>query len=468
MIILAILLMPLISALAVYLLKKDAFSRIVPVFAGAVNAVLCGLLAYMPETLHLTGTLSLKVDRDGFLILAITDMLFLLTSLHLYSWQKEDAKKSTGHQGMKYSSFAALLLLFFFTMTLTALVQDFGMLWVAVEATTLASAPLINFHRGKGSLEAMWKYLLICSIGIGVALFGTMLLAASLNDPHAGLGFTQVKMLAESNCDIIWFKLGFVLCFAGYALKMGLAPFHTWLPDAHSEAPAPVSALLSGSLLNCALLAILRLLDTVPPELSGFAAGNLKFLGFFSLAVAAFFIIHQKDFKRMLAYSSVEHMGLIILFMAYGIADAGMVHVMTHSLTKMALFLVAGNILLSYGTRSVDQVRGLFDRLPRNGALWIFGLLLICGTPPSPLFFTEISLVWRAGYFEGAVILLLLLIIFCGMAARMLKMTAPAGEKPALDRETDKLAKVPFGAMTLITLLGIFIGAAWIINGVQK
>ena len=166
MIILAVLLIPLVSALAVHLVKKDNFSRSMPVIAGALNAALCGLMVTDAPVLQIAGTLTLAVDMEGLLLLAITDILFLLASLHLYSWQVLDKAGSAGHQGMKYSSFAALLLLFYFTMTLTAVVQDFGMLWVAVEATTLASAPLINFHRSKGSLEAMWKYLLICSIGM--------------------------------------------------------------------------------------------------------------------------------------------------------------------------------------------------------------------------------------------------------------------------------------------------------------
>ena len=464
MIILAVLLIPLVSALAVHLVKKDNFSRSMPVIAGALNAALCGLMVTDAPVLQIAGTLTLAVDMEGLLLLAITDILFLLASLHLYSWQVLDKAGSAGHQGMKYSSFAALLLLFYFTMTLTAVAQDFGMLWVAVEATTLASAPLINFHRSKGSLEAMWKYLLICSIGIGIALFGTMLLAASLPDPHAGLGFATVRAALRS-CDVTWFKLGFVLCFAGYALKMGLAPFHTWLPDAHSEAPAPVSALLSGSLLNCALLAVWRLYRVIPESLTDFACGYFKFLGFFSLAVAAFFIINQKDFKRMLAYSSVEHMGLIILFIAYDRINSGMLHIFAHSLAKMSLFLIAGNILLSYGTRSIDQVRGLFDKLPKNAALWLFGMLIICGTPPSPLFFTELALVKAAGLFEGSVILLLLLVIFCGMSARMLQMLSPAGKRMEVDREVDSLARIPAEALAMTALTGIVIGVVWMMKG---
>ena len=466
MIIAGLISVPLAGALAAYLSKSGRTARFILILAATVHAVLCGLLIYSDSQLEITRTLTLAPDREGIVILAVTSLLFLLTSLHLNYWLPQDMQNSGGHCGMKEHTFAVLLLLFLMTMTLTALARDFGMLWVAVEGTTLASAPLINFHKSKGSLEAMWKYLLICSVGIGLALFGTMVLAAALTDPHCSLSFAAVReVIVAGEVNILWFKIAFVLCFAGYALKMGLAPFHSWLPDAHSEAPAPVSALLSGSLLNCAFLAILRLWQVIPAKLLEFCGGYLKFFGFFSLAVAAFFIINQKDFKRMLAYSSVEHMGLIALFTAYALPEYGMLHVFSHSLIKMALFLVAGNILLSYHTRSIKDVRGLFSRLPKNGTLWICGMLLICGTPPSPLFFTELILVAGSGIIPGMAILLLLLIIFCAMSQRMLQMAAPGTEKIVPDPQTDKLAAVPAAAMLLITLLGIAVGAAWIIRG---
>jgi hydrogenase-4 component F len=312
----------------------------------------------------------------------------------------------------------------------------------------------------------MWKYLLICSVGIGLALLGTMLLAASLQtDGNSVLSFSAVQELfASGRFETAWFKAGYVFCFAGYALKMGLAPFHTWLPDAHSEAPAPVSALLSGSLLNCALLAIIRLLETMPPELSGFCLGYLKFAGFFSLAVAAFFIIRQKDFKRMLAYSSVEHMGLIALLAGYGMMEYAMLHLVAHSLIKMSLFLLAGNILLGYGTRSAAAVRGLSKRLPNNAGLWITGILLICGTPPSPLFFSELALIRSCGIPAAAVILLLLLTVFCGMSHAALNMFTGGEptEKTDDDREIDRLIKAPAAALALVIALGTAVGMAWL------
>ena len=459
MLTLSLLLLPVCGALISFFSEKPAVARWVLMITATVYTAICAALSIHPDQLHLTETLTLAADPAGFVVLAATAILFLPVSVYNFFWMPRDLEKNAAHLGMKPSTFAAILMIFVSTMTLTTLAQDFGMLWVAVEATTLASAPLINYHRSKGSLEAMWKYLLICSIGIGLALFGTMLLSASLNFASASFGFAAVKRLtAHGFFNPAWFKAGFVLCFAGYALKMGLAPFHTWLPDAHSEAPVPVSAMLSGSLLNCALLALLRLNDIVPSDLEDFAAGYFKFFGFFSLAVAAFFIIRQKDYKRMLAYSSVEHMGLIALLIGFAAMDYAMLHIISHSLIKMSLFLLAGNILLSYGTRETALVKGLSGRLPGTAAFWLTGILFICGTPPSPLFFTELVLVKEAGIAAGSAILALLLVIFCGMSQIALKMYAP-DKNIGADPAGDKLCRIPAIALAAVSALGIAV--AW-------
>ena len=462
MIIAVLLSTPLLLAVISFLLKSEKAGKILLMLGAVINAA-CVVCAWCNYDLSLTlGSLYLAIDDYGIMLLTVTAILFFFCSLYLLSWFTVDAERSDGKSVMKQSTFVACLLIFLFTMSLTAVVRDMGMLWVAVEATTLSSAPLIHYRKGKASLEAMWKYLLICSIGIGLALFGTMLIAASLHDPHGSLDFYRLRDALQniSAGQLVWFKAGFVLCFAGYALKMGLAPFHTWLPDAYSEAPAPVSALLSGSLINYAFLAILRLLEITPRSLSDFSAGYLKFFGFFSLAVAAFFIIRQKDFKRMLAYSSVEHMGIIALFISYSMFDIAALHIYTHSMMKMILFIVAGNILLAYGTRTVNEVHGLFKKAPVNAALWVFGILLICGTPPSPLFITEFFLVRGAGIISGAAILILLFLIFAGMTNAALKMCAADSKTSAaaeVDGKVEKLAIIPIIATVLVAVAGAWL-----------
>lgn len=449
--------LPFVAALAVWLLRGRFCRTIMVVAAVAVEALTVGLFVAADRMISLGGiTLGIADAADpGLTVLFITATLLLFVSLHLCVWLKADrrAGEIAGHsRNMSDHALIALLLLFAGTMNLTALAQDFGMLWVAVEATTLASAPLINFHRSKSSLEAMWKYLLLCSLGIGLALFGTMLLSASLPEgsplDFAGIGAVDPR----------WFKAAFVFCFAGYGLKAGLAPFHFWLPDAHSEAPAPVSAMLSGCLLNCAMLALLRVRGAAPVELQGFCSKFFILFGMLSLLIAACFIIHQRDFKRMLAYSSVEHMGLIALMFGFAVESAASVHMFFHSLTKMMMFLLAGNLLLAYGTRRIDRVSGLWSRLSRNSKLWLLGMLMICGTPPSPLFFTEWALVREAGLLWGAVILLLLLVIFCAMADIVLKMFSGTADKPVaaeLDAKVERLTVVPAAAMVIICMCGV-------------
>ena len=435
---------PLAGAVFILLCREKFIRHILTIFAALLLATVI-LGAYTKRGLYTIGSTQLGFDiyDPSFYVLGITSVLFFLVTFYLRSWlpaDKESAALRNEPHGMSTKTFAVLLLIFVDTMVLTALSRDFGMLWVAVEATTLASAPLINFHKTKSSLEAMWKYLLLCSLGIGLALFGTMLLSASLAQ-NASLSFYSMAVQSPQ-----WFKAAFVFCFAGYGLKCGLAPFHSWLPDAHSEAPSPVSALLSGSLLNCALLGMWRMRDVAPEGLLPFCNNFFIFFGIVSLVIAAFFIIGQKDYKRMLAYSSVEHMGLIALMIGFSSEGTALIHMIFHSLIKMLLFLTAGNLLLYYGTRKIASVQGLFTTLPKNARNWMIGMLFICGTPPSPLFFTEWVLVSRAGFVYGAIILLLLFIIFCAMCSIVMKMCMGGEIKndfPQLSATTEKVTRVP-------------------------
>jgi len=318
------------------------------------------------------------------LVLGVTTVLFVACALH-----------SVFYIGVNRATWRywLLLVLFYGAMCATCLTQNLAGMWVAVEATTLLSAPLICWHKSAESIEAMWKYLLICSIGIALALFGTLLY-------YHG-----------------WHKAAFVFILAGYGTKMGLAPFHTWLPDAHSEAPGPVSAFLSGALLNCSFVAITRFRALMPSAVAPFCDQAMIALGLLSLAVAAVFIVRQTDFKRLLAYSSVEHMGLILIL--YAVAAGPQLlssHIVFHSLTKMTLFLVAGNLLLATGTREIAAIHGLGRTMKLHAALWMLGILMICGFPPGGLFLTELGLAFSAPIGLTAAVLALLFIVFAGMS----------------------------------------------------
>ncbi|HVM61917.1 MAG TPA: proton-conducting transporter membrane subunit [Verrucomicrobiae bacterium] len=410
----------------------------------------------------------LALDAAGLLFLSITSALFLMATAYAvpYLRREHDRVARDATEGFLFSNapeatFTGCLLLFLAAMTLVTVSQHVGLLWVAVEATTLASAPLIYFHRHHRSLEAVWKYLLICSVGIALALLGNFFLAVAAGPTP--LVFAELAARA-GQLNVPWLKAGFLLVLVGYGTKMGLAPLHTWLPDAHSESPSVISALLSGALLNCAFLGIIRTQQVCAAAgLGDFSRGLLVDFGLISMAVAAVFIVGQTDFKRMLAYSSVEHMGILAL--GVGLGGAGvfgaMLHALNHSLTKAMLFLVAGNILGAYGTKSTADVRGVLRSLPVTGVLWVAGLLAITGSPPFGPFFSEFTILKAAldaGRTGVAVTYLALLaVIFIGMATIALRMAQGVEARVEPRRESWTAVVPPAGLATVVLMLGVYV-----------
>lgn len=443
-------------------------------FTGKNSCYTRGLLVLCAVT-HLGFTIALDIytpvaefpnflsaDNLSLIIVTVTSILFFCAVINAIFWIPVAKKHEAHYETMPEHIFCALLCVFLSTMTIVAFARNFGLLWVAVEATTLASAPLISYHRSPGALEAMWKYLLICSVGIGLALLGTFILSVAIRNSDGSIAGLNFVALSADYVKInpSWFKAAFLFCFAGYGLKTGLAPFHMWLPDAHSEAPSLVSLLLSGSLLNCSFLSIIRIQALAPLSLQAFCREYFIGFGILSLAVAAFFMIRQADYKRMLAYSSVEHMGLIAILWGLGAKEVAMIHLTMHSVIKMLLFLTAGNILLAYGTRRIAEVHGLFSRIPINSFVWFAGILLICGVPPSPLFFTEYMLITHAGPWLASVILILLFGVFAAMTYIAVKMTM--GEdiivpvRP-VDIIAEKLSFIPCVLLLIPLTIGVII-----------
>ncbi len=384
----------------------------------------------------------IALDAPGELFLAITSALFLAAAVYAVGYLRKEAGQATHDEveGFLFYNepeavFVGCLLLFLATMSLVCLSQHLGLLWVAVEATTLASAPLISFHRHHRSLEATWKYLLICSVGIALALLGIFFLATAGRGHVHSLTMHSLLSVA-STMDPAWLKAAFILLLVGYGTKMGLAPMHTWLPDAHSESPSIVSALLSGALLNCAFLGLLRGHAILTAAGLGHFSGDLLVLfGLLSMGAAAVFLIRQSDYKRMLAYSSIEHMGILALGVGVGgLAGVGaMLHAVNHSMTKGLLFLAAGNLLAAYRTKNVQDVRGLLKVIPITGCLWVAGFLAITGSPPFGLFLSELTILkgmLDGGRWAVAVAYLLALgVIFVAMARIILPMAF--GSPPA-------------------------------------
>ena len=377
-------------------------------------------------------------------LLILTPVLFVANLVQSFFYLPESSRRESGGH-MSNSLYYALLFLFFGAMMFSLLASSLPLMWVAIELTTLVSAPLITYHRSRESLEAMWKYLLICSIGIAFALFGTMLV-----------------LHAQSTGSVMWYKAGFAFVLAGYGTKMGLAPFHTWLPDAHSEAPAPVSALLSGALLNCSFFAIVRVREMMPFAATPFCDAAMLALGILSLAVGAVFMVRQTDYKRLLAYSSVEHMGLVIILFSLALSRSEILlwyalalHIAAHSITKTLLFQTAGNLLLAFRTRAVSVVQGLGVSMKGHAALWLIGLVLICGMPPSLLFFSELCLVLVSPIWISATVLMLLFIVFAAMMKVGLSMTF-GRPVSSFEPVPKRLLVIPGALLILLVVAGVF------------
>jgi hydrogenase-4 component F len=335
---------------------------------------------------------------------------------------------------------SVLVQVFLSAMALAVLASSLGLLWVAVEATTIVTAFLVGQRRTRAAVEAAWKYVVICSTGIAMALLGTFLLNYAAGRVGAGLDWAGLTANA-AGLDSGVTRIAVVLLILGFGTKAGLAPLHSWLPDAHSQAPAPVSALMSGVLLAVAFYAILRVKAIADVTLgTGFARILLAVIALASLLVAATALIAQRDYKRMLAYSSIEHMGLLALGAAIGgpLATAAvLLHMLGHGLAKSTLFLSAGHILQTTGTSQIATVRALATRAPVIACCFAAGVLALIGFPPFSVFASEFALA-RAGFGTGlgwvtATVFVLVLVIaatLVGHTSRMLLGPSPAGPRP--------------------------------------
>src|SRR6266576_436473 len=362
--------------------------------------------------------------------------------------------------------FRPLFHLFVFTMLLAVSTDDVGLMWVAIEGTTLASVFLVNFERTRPSLEASYKYLLICSVGIAVAFLGTVLVyfagIQQFGDEAHALRWTTVVRLAPGLAPRV-IELAFVFLVVGYGTKAGLAPMHTWLPDAHSEAPAPVSALMSGVLLSVGVYAILRFKPAVDTAAGpGFARGIMMALGMLSVAVAAAFLWTSPNYKRMLAYSSVEHIGLVCLGLGFGgtLGTTGaLLHVANHALAKSIGFLLTGRIRAAYGSAEIAAVGGLMRGMPRTGAAFLAAMIALLGLPPFGLFVSEV-MIFGAGFAQGfpfvaGVALLLLVIAFAGLLRGVHAILYGAAGQPAVEAAGWRPALPVAAGFALLLLTGI-------------
>jgi len=433
-VILALLIVPLAAGLACAILPGSA--KLSPVVTATSGVACFGLvLALVPAAAHhdLSYLSYLRVDAVSAIFLLATGFLYAAVGIYSVGYIKHH-----GHDDRYARRFYAGFNLFGWAMLAAPLMSSLALLWIAVEITTIVSALLVAIEDTDGAAEAAWKYVLIASAGLGLALLATVfayfagsqvlgehynLAIAPLIQHAAGLPRTPVR-------------LAFVLALLGYGTKVGLFPVHTWLPDAHSEAPTPVSALLSGSLLAVSFYAILRYYQFTAVALgSGFPRDALLAFGVASLLLAALYLFGQRDIKRLLAYSSIEHMGILAIGVSFGapVALAGvMLHVLAHAAAKANAFMGAGVFTVKYGTKQIATMRGALDLLPWSGPLFLLAIFALSAMPPSGIFRSEFEIVYGglgSGHDAAAVVLVVLVTVaFLGLttaSTRMLFTPAP-------------------------------------------
>jgi len=387
-----------------------------------------------------------RVDAFNVYLLVLTAFVGMTTSIFSRPYmQYVCATGKTSARGMRL--YHVMFQLFIFTMLLALATDNLGILWVAVEGATLTTVLLVSLYRTPEAIEAAWKYFILCGVGIALALFGTVVLyfAAQhvIDEPAAGLSWSTLHAVAPQLEPSIM-SLAFVFLLVGYGTKVGLVPLHQWLPDAHSEGPTPMSAVLSGLLLNVALYAIVRLKMLVDGALAAtdtpYLAGQLLMgFGLASFLVAGLFLHRQRDIKRMFSYSSIEHMGLMTF--AFGMGGplatfAALLHMLVHSLTKSAIFVTVGHAAHIAGTQSIEHIRGLIRTQPIVGWGLLIGVAAIAGFPPFGIFTSEfllLSATMQSQPWFTVALLVGLAVAFAGLFRHLHPMVygvVPAGQQP--------------------------------------
>jgi hydrogenase-4 component F len=403
---------------------------------------------------------------DSFNVLFVTLTAFVAFTTSLFSRPYMRIEQAHGKLTLNMLRlYHSMYQLFTFTMLLVLLTNNMGIMWVAMEAATLTTVLLVSLYRTPASLEAAWKYFILCGVGLALAMFGTILLY-----------FAAEKILGPGGNALLWthlnevkdqleptvLALAFVFLLIGYGTKVGLVPLHSWLPDAHAEGPTPVSAVLSGLLLNVALYVLVRSKVLVDGTLHSHLAGNLMMgFGLLSVVAAAFLLSRQKDVKRMFAYSSIEHMGLITFAFGMGGAVAtfaALLHMTMHALTKSAIFFAVGHATQKSGTQMMENIRGLIKTNPTVGWGLMIGTLAILGMPPFGVFASEFLILTTAMHdypWSMPFLLMALGVAFAAIFSRVQRMVF--GETTGL-RLPHPPALIPvFVHLGLVLMLGLYI-----------
>ncbi len=425
----ATLLIPLLSAIVMAFMPNLRLSSWLNVTVSSANFVVSALLMLKVMEHGAFKNNWFQIDEFNVYLVVLTTFVAMTTSIFSRPYMEHVCHMGwTNKKGMRL--YHSMYQLFQFTMLAALTTNNLGVLWISVEGATLATVLLVSLYRTPEAIEAAWKYFMLCGTGIAMALFGTVLLYFAAQhipgfDAEQGLTWSVLFESSKQMHPVI-ISIAFVFLLVGYGTKVGLVPLHNWLPDAHSEGPTPMSAVLSGLLLNVALYAVIRmkmivdnaLVSSNHPHLAGYM---LMSFGLLSFVVAAFFLHRQRDIKRMFSYSSIEHMGLMTF--AFGIGGplatfAGLFHMLVHSLTKSAIFVTVGHATHISGTQNIEKIRGLIRTQPSVGWPLLLGVAAIAGFPPFGIFTSEFLLLiatMKSWPWLAPILLIGLAIAFAGL-----------------------------------------------------
>jgi hydrogenase-4 component F len=456
----AVLAIPAIAAAVLALLPSYKVSARLNVLATFLTFLAAfSLFFHRPET----GPYVLVDDLNNIFIV-LTTFVGFTTSVFSASYIEHEVE--TGRLTPAFLRFYhAMYQVLMFSMNLALVTNNIGVMWVGIELATLTTVLMVGIYRTHEALEAAWKYFILGSVGIALALFGTILVYMAA-EPTIGTGpnamvWTELVAHAAS-FDPALLNLAFVFLLLGYGTKVGLVPLHAWLPDAHAEGPTPISAVLSGLLLNVALYALLRFKMLLAANPEALAPGPLMItLGLASLLFASFMLYRRRDIKRMFAYSSIEHMGIITFAFGMGgpLANfAGLLHMSLHSLTKSAIFFAAGSISQVKGTQNMADIGGLTTTSPVLGWGLVLGVVAIAGLPPLGLFMSEFLVISSTFAREPLLAIPLVLGILIGIGALFLRINSVAFGEPRGSNHKHKGSYIPmFVHLALVLAAGVYL-----------
>ncbi|MBL8659983.1 MAG: hydrogenase 4 subunit F [Rhodospirillales bacterium] len=456
----AVLIIPAVAAAVLALVASYRLGAAINVLATALTQIAAWVLVFArPEP-----SLYLHIDDFNIFLIVLNTFVAFTTSVFSASYIAHElatGRLTEGYLRFYHAMYQVLLL----AMNLALLANNIGLMWVAIELATLTTVMMVGIYRTPAALEAAWKYFILGSVGIALALFGTILvyLAAS---PTVGQGLDAmawtVLVVKAPAFDPALLNLAFVFLLVGYGTKIGLAPLHAWLPDAHAEGPTPISAVLSGLLLNVALYALLRFKILLTANAEALSPGGLMIgMGLVSLIFAALMLYKRRDVKRMFAYSSIEHMGLITLAFGMGgpIASfAGLFHMTMHSLTKSAIFFAVGHISQAKGTQKLAEIGGLTETHPVLGWGLVLGVVAIAGMPPFGIFMSEFLVVTSTFAREPLLAIPLVAGLLTGIGALVLRMQKLAFGRPVGESAPVKASYLPLVVhLAIVLVAGVFL-----------